>query len=147
MTPEERKEFVRRSYDDVFNKGELDAIATYFADDFVNRSVPGLPPGPEGVRRAVTVLRAAFPDLHYQIEEVLVEGDMIAARWTVTGRHTGALSMPFGPVAPTGRAIRFPGMTIGRVAGGKACGDTWIVSEMLTVLRELSTPPAMAEHV
>ena len=31
MTPEERKEFVRRSYDDVFNKGELDAIATYFA--------------------------------------------------------------------------------------------------------------------
>ena len=141
MTPEERKEFVRRSYDDVFNKGELDRAPTYFADDFVNRSVPGLPPGPDGVRRSVTILRAAFPDLHYLIEEVLVDGDMIAARWTVTGTHTGMLSMPFGLVAPTGRAIRFPGMTMGRVADGKACGETWIISEMLAVLRELSTPP------
>lgn len=68
---------------------------------------PDWPRGPEGVRRAVAMLRGAFPDLRYTIEEVLVEGETIAARWVARGTHTGELRGPMGQVGPTGRP-RFP---------------------------------------
>jgi hypothetical protein len=40
MTPEERKEFVRQAYEEVFNQGDLAAADAFFAADFVNRAMP-----------------------------------------------------------------------------------------------------------
>lgn len=143
MTPEERREFVRQAYEDVFNRGDLAAADTYFAEDFANRAMPPeWPRGPEGVRQAVMMLRRGFPDLRYTIEEVIVEGETIAARWTARGTQTGELRGPMGQIAPTGRAVSFPGITIGRVANGKATGDSWIVVDFMGMLRQLGATPA-----
>ena len=137
MTADERKEFVRRAYEEVFNRGDLAAADTYFAADFANRAMPpDWPRGPEGVRRAVTMLRGAFPDLRYTIEEVIVEGETIAARWVARGTHTGELRGPMGQVAPTGRAVSFAGITMGRVANGKATGDSWAIADFMGLLRQ-----------
>lgn len=147
MTPEDRKEFVRRAYEEVFNQGDLAAADTYFAADFVNRAMPpDWPHGPEGVRAAVTMLRGAFSDLRYTIEEVVVEGEVIAARWIACGTHTGELRGPMGQIEPTGRAVRFAGITMGRVANGKATGDSWVIGDFLGLLRQLSSGTAMVSH-
>jgi predicted ester cyclase len=148
MTPEDRKEFVRRAYEEVFNAGNLAAADSYFAADFVNLAMPtDWPRGPEGVRRAVSILRSAFPDLCYTIEEVLVEGEVIAARWTARGTHTGELRGPMGQVAPTGRSVSFGGITMGRVARGKASGESWAMADFLGLLGQIGagTPAAVAQ--
>ena len=149
MTPEERKEFVRRAYEEVFNRGDLAAADSYFAADFANLAMPpDWPRGPEGVRRAVTMLRGAFPDLRYTIEEVLVDGETIAARWVARGTHTGELRGPMGQVGPTGRKVSLAGITMGRVANGKATGDSWVIADFLGLLRQLgSGAPAVAQPV
>lgn len=143
MTPEARKEFVRQAYEEVFNQGNLAAADTYFAASFANRAMPPeWPKGPEGVRKAVSMLRAAFPDLRYTIEEVIVEGEVISARWTACGTHSGTLSGPMGNFPPTGRTISFPGIAMGRVEDGKASGDTWVLADFLGMLRQISGPAA-----
>ena len=142
MTPNDRKEFVRQTYEEVFNQGNLAAADTYFAADFVNRAMPpDWPRGPEGVRRAVAMLRGAFPDLRYTIEEVLVEGEMIAARWVARGTHRGELRGPMGQVGPTGRPVALAGITMGRVANGKATGDTWVIADFAGLLRQIGSAP------
>jgi len=139
MTPEERKEFVRRAYEDVFNTGNLAAAEEYFGPDFFNYAgPPDWPRGPEGIRRTVTMLRTAFPDLHYTIEQVIVEGETIAARWTARGTHHGTLQGPIGSIPATGQPVTFQGITMGRVVGGKA-GESWVIMDQLGLLRQIDT--------
>ena len=137
MTPEDRKEFVRRAYEEVFNSGNLAAAEEYFGPDFFNYAgPPDWPHGPEGIRRTVTMLRTAFPDLHYTIEEVVVEGETIAARWTARGTHQGMLQGPMGSIPASGRQVAFQGLTMGRVVDGKA-GESWVIMDQAGLLRQI----------
>jgi hypothetical protein len=64
----------------------------------------------------ITMLRTAFPDLHFAIEDLIAEGDTVAGRLTMNGTHTGPLmGMP-----PTRRAIRQAHMHFVRFRDGKA---------------------------
>jgi predicted ester cyclase len=56
-----------------------------------------------------------FPDLRVTVEEVIAEGDLTAARLSVTGTHEG----DHLGVAPTGRRVSFTGMTFTRWRDGK----------------------------
>ena len=142
MTPEERKEFVRQSYEELFNKGTLAAVEEYIGADFFNYAgPPDWPRGPESIRRAVTMLRTAFPDLRYTIEEVIVESETTAARWTARGTHQGPLVGPMGSIPATGRPVTFQGITMGRVVDGKA-GASWVLMDQLGLVRKLSNTPA-----
>jgi steroid delta-isomerase-like uncharacterized protein len=78
------KELVRRFYDAV-NRGDAAEIEAVLAPDFVDRFLVlsegrPLPPGPEAVAGAVMALRTAFPDAQVTIEELVAEGDRVAAR-------------------------------------------------------------------
>jgi predicted ester cyclase len=57
--------------------------------------------------------RRAFPDVRWRVDIVLGEGDLVAARWTATGTHTGA----WGAVEPTGNAASFSGVNM--TGGGR----------------------------
>ena len=52
-----------------------------------------------GSQDLVAGLLCAFPDLHFTIEDQLVQGDRVAFRWRATGTHTG----PLGAAPPTGK--------------------------------------------
>ena len=56
----------------------------------------------------------AFPDIHFEIEEIIAEGDTVVARWTLTGTQSG----PFLGIAPTGRKIRVGGMSMDHLRDG-----------------------------
>jgi predicted ester cyclase len=92
------------------------------------------------------MLRGAFPDLRYTVEEVIVEGEVIAARWIARGTHAGELRGPMGQVGPTGRTVSFAGVTMGWVANGTATGDSWAIADFLGLLRQLGSPaPRVAQ--
>lgn len=76
--------------------------------------------------------RAAFPDLHVQIEDQLAEGDRVATRWTGTGTHNGELA----GIPATGKQVTLPGMEIVRIADGKLV-EGWEGYDSGTLMRQL----------
>jgi steroid delta-isomerase-like uncharacterized protein len=91
--------------------------------------------GPEDARKSIAALRAAFPDIHFDLEDVLAEGDKVVIRWTCTGTHRGE----FRGIAPTGKRVSFPGMNIYRLRDGKIV-ERWGVEDGLSLLQQLGAP-------
>jgi steroid delta-isomerase-like uncharacterized protein len=109
-------EIVQRVAYEIWNQGNLAAADDLFADDFINHDPnPGGVAELEGYRRWVLKWRAAFPDYHVEIHDLIAEGDKVAARYTVTGTHQGEL---FG-VAATGIQVTMKGINIYRLDHGK----------------------------
>ena len=94
---EQNKVIARRLYEEIINQGRLETADELLAPDA--RSHAGAPPGPEGLKRHVTMLRSAFPDLRHNIEDVIAEGEKVVVRTTCSGTHLG----DFMGIPPTGR--------------------------------------------
>jgi steroid delta-isomerase-like uncharacterized protein len=116
MSLDENKALVRRFYEEVWNKGNLDVAEEVFASDYVRHDLrpTTAAPGPEGQKQIAAVFRAAFPDLRFDVEIVLGDGEYVAARWTASGTHTGS----WGDVEPTGQFVTFSGVNIFRFEQG-----------------------------
>ena len=134
MSVESRKALVRRFYEEVWDRGNLDVVDEVFAPDCVRHDLrpTTVPAGPEGQRQVAAAFRKAFPDLRFDAELVLGEGDYVVARWTATGTHTG----PWGGVAPTGRAVRYTGVNIFRFADGRVA-EIWNFRDDLGLREQL----------
>lgn len=116
MSAEANKQLVQYTYAALFNSGNLAIADEVVSADFVNHGTPPhVPGGPEGLRQMVVMLRTAFPDLHYEIKEIIGEGDWIAARTILRGTHNG----PFFGIAPTGRQVVQEQIHLIRFANGK----------------------------
>ena len=116
MTTETNKAIVRRLLEEVFPAADLGALDEIVAPDLVDHSpVPGQPAGVEGVRHVLRGLHAGYSDLQITIDDLFGEGDRVAARWTLRGRHTGSI---FGE-APTGSPVENSILVVFRVANGK----------------------------
>src|SRR6185436_10859282 len=90
---EENKALVRRWFEEVWNKGRSDAIDEMLATDGV---VHGLSEdaqtplkGPSGFKPFHEKFRGAFPDINVAVEDLIAEGDKVAVRCSVRGKHTG----------------------------------------------------------
>lgn len=80
--------------------------------------VPGRPEpvrGPAGYLEIIAMMRGGFPDIQWTLEELIVEGDKVAARFTMRGTHKGVF---FG-IPPTGRKISVQAMNIYHLSQGK----------------------------
>lgn len=113
----ENKAVVRRFYEEVWNQGNTDVALEVFADDYVRHDLRPAQALPGGVGQAKVAadFRAAFPDLTFHVDLLLGEGDLVAARWTASGTHTGM----WGDIAPSGKAVTFHGVNFFRLREGK----------------------------
>ena len=68
--------------------------------------------------------RASFPDLRYDVDEVLVEGNRVALRWTATGTQQGQ----FGPIPPTGKVATYAGAHFLTVDNGRIA-ELWSIND------------------
>ena len=138
---EENKAIVRRVYEQVWSKGNLDVVDELCAADFVlhDPAQPGIR-GPEGYKQIVTGNRTAFPDLQITVEDQLAEGDKVATRWTTTGTHQGE----FAGIPATGKRGGVTGTTIARVVGGKIVEErsNWDTLGLLQQLGAIPVPDA-----
>ena len=142
MSSEENKTQYRRTFEEVFNKGDLAIVDDLVAPDFVNHEVPpGMNNrGPDSTRQVVRMLRTAFPDLHFTIEDLVAEGDTVAGRVTMSGTHLG----PFQGILPTGRSLQQAHMHFVRFRDGKAI-EHRAVRDDLGMMRQLGLIPTPAD--
>jgi steroid delta-isomerase-like uncharacterized protein len=89
MSGDENRQVVTRFVESVANGRDLDQMDELLSDDFA------LPPDTEGaldrqgLKAVLEYYFSAFPDLHYEIEDLVVEGDRVVARLTMSGTHEG----------------------------------------------------------
>jgi steroid delta-isomerase-like uncharacterized protein len=134
MNVEENEALVRRFYDEVWNKGNVEVASEVFAEDYVRhdlRPTQALP-GPEGQMRIAAEFRTAFPDLRMELDLILGEGDLVAARWTTRGTNTG----PWGARPATGMPATFSGVNIFRFRDGKVV-ELWNHRDDLGLMQQL----------
>ena len=116
---EENKALVQRWFEEVWNKGRSEAVGEMFGADGIAHGLSddmGNPlRGPEGFKDFHAKFRAAFPDIVVTIEDLVAEGDKVAARCLVRGKHTGD-SLGF---AATHAPVEFTGMSIVRIKDGQ----------------------------
>jgi predicted ester cyclase len=82
---------------------------------------------------------AAFPDLHFTIEDLIAEGDKIVYRYSATGTHKGNLN----GIEATGKPVTITGMVISRIVNGKVQED-WEQTDMLGLMQQLGVVPKLA---
>ena len=75
---------------------------------------------------------AAFPDVNMSIQDIVVEGDKAATRWSARGTHQGQLM----GIPPTGRVVTMTGIVVTRFADGKAVEETEEI-DMFGLMRQL----------
>jgi steroid delta-isomerase-like uncharacterized protein len=93
--------------------------------------------GPAGYLEIIGMMRGGFPDIQWTLEEMVAEGDMVAARFTMKGTHRGTF---FG-VPPTGKAIQVQAMNFYRLSGGKFVEERG-QPDLLSLLQQIGAAPA-----
>ncbi|BCG04240.1 hypothetical protein PPGU19_088080 (plasmid) [Paraburkholderia sp. PGU19] len=130
---------VREFVEEVLNQGRIDAADRLVWDDMVEHvPFPGQGPGLQGLKDVLRGMRAAFPDMHWHIEEQLTEGDRVLTRFEWTGTHRGE----FLGVPATGQLVRVWGMVVDRIQDGRI-KETRIIMDMLGLMIQLGAvlPP------
>jgi steroid delta-isomerase-like uncharacterized protein len=114
---EENKAIVRRVYE-IVSKGDFERAAEIVDQNALdNERLPQDPPARliDTFKETFSEAREGFPDLGITIEDVMAEGDRVAARIVMRGTHRGE----FQGIAPTGKPVEVKAMDMFRIANGK----------------------------
>lgn len=122
------KAIARRYFNEILNKGNAVTIDAILAPDVVFRNPPAVVKGIADFRKLVAGLRDAFPDLHFNLEDELAEGNKVATRWVMHGTQ-GA------------RKMDVSGMDIFRIENGKIL-EIWVNMDTLAQAQQLGTAAA-----
>jgi predicted ester cyclase len=136
VSTESNKAVVERFIVEAWNGGNLDVV-----DELVHATyaISGLGHGPEAVKRNMQIYRTAFPDLEWHIEQLVAEGEWVAARLTLHGTHLG----PLGNIEPTGKRVVMNEMAFWRVLDGKLHA-IWSQGDALGIRIQIGSIPATA---
>jgi steroid delta-isomerase-like uncharacterized protein len=131
MLPEQNKAVVRRYLDEVWNKGNLTVIDELIAPDYLQHT-RNVPPGREGVKQFFRLMRTAFSNVAYQVDDMVAEEDKVVWRWTITGIHSGT----FQDITATGKPFIITGINIVRMENGQL-SENWGEQDNLGLLQQL----------
>ena len=130
------KTIARKVFEDIQSQGNLALIDEIVVSDYVGHTPPTNIHGPEGAKQYVTLLREAFPDLQFTVEDQIAEGDRVVTRWTFRGTHKGQ----FQGMPPTGKQVTMNGSTTFRIANSKIV-EGWNNPDLLGMLQQLGAVP------
>ena len=137
---EENKTIHRSIWEEIWNQGNLNLADEIYDSNHISHGQGiELPPGPEGLKTLISIYRAAFPDVHFTVEDQIAEGDKVVTRWTSLGTHKGE----FLGIEATGNEIRLGGIYIYRIADGKIA-EVWTSMDLLGTVLQLG-PSAAAD--
>jgi steroid delta-isomerase-like uncharacterized protein len=124
---------VRRFYAELWNRWNDELVEDLLADDFEFRGSLGTTTrGRDGWRRYRDGVRAAAPDFHNELVELIADGERAAARLSYTGTHSG----PLAGIPPTGRRFEYSGAAFFASAQGKLT-SAWVLGDLVGLRGQL----------
>ncbi|NUY29986.1 ester cyclase [Paraburkholderia sp. JPY303] len=122
-----------RRYAGFWNTGDEAYARLALSPEFIDRTLPdGRPQGPNGPLQASKRFRAAVPDLHADIDDLVVAGDRASVHLHFRGHFTGE----FQNLKGNGQAVDFQAFDLYRVRDGRIV-ENWHLEDNLTVLKQL----------
>ena len=126
------------------SNGHITDLAAFVADDVVNHTplsgtdlTPDEERGIEAFRRHAESVPRAFPDVRFDVRDVIAEDDRVLVRLVLTGTHEG----PFLGIEPTGQEIGMSAMVVYRFEDGKIV-ERWSEGNTVGLLEQLGVLPA-----
>jgi predicted ester cyclase len=136
MSDSDNKAIIRRFQEDVLNGRDIDALDEIVAEDYLDHAAfPGQEPGRQGVKRRISYLLAAL-DPRWTAHEFIAEGDLVVARWSLSGTHRGE----FLGLQPTGKEFTLKVIEQYRVKDGQMA-EHWNVVDMFGLYQQLGLIP------
>ena len=138
---EKERIVMANNYVKAWNEGDLSLLDKVLSPECVRHHV-GISEdiiGIEAIKEYVTYMRTGFPDLNVTLDELIIKGDNMVGRWTVTGTNTG----PFGELPPTGNKVKFSGVEVSHVVDGKVV-EQWVYYNQAVIFTQIGftiTPP------
>ncbi|HMJ72911.1 MAG TPA: ester cyclase [Solirubrobacterales bacterium] len=138
-SPESKNEAViHRFYEELWNCWRVDVADEIVSEAVLFRGSLGrVCEGRDEFKCYVEDVRAAFPDWHNRIDEVISDGDRVVTRMTWTGTHRGLL----GDLKPTGARVEYGGASFFRL-DGDLIEEAWVVGDTQELWRALGVLPA-----
>jgi len=130
----QNKNFVRQFMEDMDkNSGLTNDLLELIADDFKMYIWGSFEPLNKGAcHQFIAMLYAAFPDFNHTMEDMIAEGDKVAARCTVRGTHEGE----FQGMPPTGNKIEYGALQLWIIKEGKIA-ELWLQGDILMMMQQL----------
>ena len=141
MSIEPNKAVARRFNDEIANEPDeaarVAAVDALFASDFVAyRSGHVAFTGRDRMREFARSAPRIYGRMHVALDDLIAEGDKVAARWTLTGMHEGELL----GIPPTGKPLTITGINIYQIADGQIVA-LWAEEDFLGALRQMGALP------
>ena len=138
MSATENKAVIAAFLEEVINQGRLERADDLVALDFVELDpLPGQQQGRQGLKDVIGGMRAAFPDMHWVVDETIAEDDTVVSRFTWTGTHRGT----FLGIPATGRRVTVKGVVIDQLVAGRMAKSR-ILMYTLSMMQQLGVIPA-----
>jgi len=133
----DNKAVIRAFVEDVINQGRFERANDLVVENFIELDpLPGQQQGREGLKEVIGAMRAAFPDIHWVLDEMIAEDDKVVSRFTWTGTHHGS----FLGIPPTGRKVSVKGVVIDRLEAGRMA-DSRILMDTMSMMQQLGVIP------
>jgi len=131
---QQNRALIKTYFDEVWSKGNVELLDELLSPDYINHTPtsPNPIPGPEGLKPIVLEMRKGFPDLHYEIEDLIITPNRIVARTIVRGTHMGQL---WG-MHPTKKTFEISQINIEYIEDGKI-SEHWRVTDEHALLNQL----------
>jgi steroid delta-isomerase-like uncharacterized protein len=138
MSTETNKAIVRRMYEQVWSKHQVDLVEEFYTEDTILHaaSFPSRS-GLEAVREDVAMMLNVYPDIQVAEEDMIAEGDKVVVRWTMRATHQGELL----GIPPTGKQVTTTLIIIYRLVNGKIA-EEWLLNDDLSEFQQLGVAPA-----
>jgi steroid delta-isomerase-like uncharacterized protein len=135
MSPDANKSLVRE-YVETWNRGEIEGLKRFWSPAMIHHTRSQQQTVSE-VQRVISEFMTAFPDLWFDIDDIVSEGDRVVTRMTAMATHKGS----FLGYPPTGKKINCSVIGIARVADGQFV-EHWGVTDELSILAQLGLLPS-----
>lgn len=142
MSAEQSKALVWRFYEELWNNRKISVADQIYAPDCVTHQLvsgaepAGAPRSPESIKHHVTEWLTGFPDLRFEVEQMLGEGELVMSRSVMRGTHLGKwLGIP-----PSGKQVSIRMIVTHRVVNGRIAED-WVLVEALGFFQQLGLLP------
>jgi steroid delta-isomerase-like uncharacterized protein len=120
-------------FGEAINSGNLEIMNDLVAAGVIeNDPAPGQAKGPKGYIDFFTKMRAAFPDMKVEVEQLVADDENVAFAYTLTGTHKG----DFNGIPATGKKIKARGLQISKFKDGKMV-ERWGSSDELGILKQI----------